>query len=233
MKHYLILIMVLFALSACNAMPEAASESSVQVDPVDTVDNTAVSDDMADTDMADTDMADTDMAEPEETPIEEVAADTPSSEAVAYNGPDWANLELVNARTGETFTLADYAGKTVYVEPMATWCSNCRSQLRTVREVVPQLDSDQYVFIGLSVESGLADSTLASYVDEQGFDWPFAVASDALLQALVDEFGRSVTTPPSTPHFLIRPDGSYTELHTGFSSADEVMTMAQAANSGS
>jgi hypothetical protein len=35
--------------------------------------------------------------------------------------PDWLTLPLTNARTGETFTLADFAGKTVFVHPMATW----------------------------------------------------------------------------------------------------------------
>jgi hypothetical protein len=35
--------------------------------------------------------------------------------------PDWLTMPLTNARSGETFTLADFAGKTVFVHPMATW----------------------------------------------------------------------------------------------------------------
>ena len=59
----------------------------------------------------------------------------------AYNSPDWTNLPLVNARTGDTFTLADFAGKTVFIEPMATWCPNCRAQQGYVREAMGSLDS--------------------------------------------------------------------------------------------
>ncbi|HEX2907728.1 MAG TPA: hypothetical protein VHO69_12745 [Phototrophicaceae bacterium] len=60
---------------------------------------------------------------------------TPTQETlgqpVAQSGPDaggvvrpaWQTLPLVNARTGETFTFADLAGKVIFVEPMATWCT--------------------------------------------------------------------------------------------------------------
>jgi hypothetical protein len=41
--------------------------------------------------------------------------------ATEYGGPEWTKLPLTNAHTGETFTLANFAGKTVYIEPMATW----------------------------------------------------------------------------------------------------------------
>ena len=51
----------------------------------------------------------------------------------------WQDLPLTNAQTGETFSLADFAGQTVYVEPMATWCANCRQQLGNVNEAKMQL----------------------------------------------------------------------------------------------
>lgn len=35
--------------------------------------------------------------------------------------PAWQTALLRDARTGETFTLADFAGRTVYVHPMAKW----------------------------------------------------------------------------------------------------------------
>jgi hypothetical protein len=33
----------------------------------------------------------------------------------------WRDIMLRNVQTGETFTLADFAGRTVYVHPMARW----------------------------------------------------------------------------------------------------------------
>lgn len=153
-----------------------------------------------------------------------------AAQAAAYNGPAWASLPLVDARTGATFTLADYAGKTVYVEPMATWCTNCRRQLPNVETARAQLNADQYVFIGLSVAENVDNATLAGYVTDNGWNFSFAVATEALTQGMIDTFGRTAVTPPSTPHFIIRPDGSVTDIMTGMPSADEIIAELRAAS---
>ncbi|MDX2160421.1 MAG: TlpA disulfide reductase family protein [bacterium] len=138
-------------------------------------------------------------------------------------------MPLTNARTGETFTFADFAGQTVFVEPMATWCTNCRQQLGHVRSAREQL-GDSVVFIALSVETNIASADLASYADDQGFDWQFAVLTPELLGELVNTFGRTISNPPSTPHFILRPDGTTTTLFTGIKSPDEIIAQVQAAN---
>ena len=144
--------------------------------------------------------------------------------------PAWQQIELTDARTGETFTLASFSGKTVFVEPMATWCTNCRRQLNNVREARAQL-GDDVVFIGLSLETNLSAADLAQYQNDQGFDWTFAVMTPEMLQQLADTFGRSITSAPSTPHFIIRADGSYTELVTGIEPPDQIINQIQAAQS--
>lgn len=141
--------------------------------------------------------------------------DTPAPEVPQGTDAAWLTTPFINARTGETFTLADFSGKTVFVESMATWCSNCRSQMRNVRDVIGILNSDDYVFIGLSVETNISASDLATYVDAQEFPWTFAVMSPDALQILTDAFGRSITNPPVTPHFVIKPDGTTDGLVAG------------------
>jgi thiol-disulfide isomerase/thioredoxin len=144
--------------------------------------------------------------------------------------PSWHALPLTDARTGQTFTLADFAGKTVYVEPMATWCTNCRQQMSTIRDQVRgQVDPEQVVFVGLSVETNLANETLASYTSTHGFDWTFAVMTPELLQELTSTFGRTVTNPPAIPHFVIGPDGTTSDLSTGYHSADQLVAILTAA----
>lgn len=150
------------------------------------------------------------------------------SGAEAMAAPAWATLPLVNARTGETFTLADLSGKTLFVEPMATWCTNCRRQLTNVREAQAQL-GDNVVFIALSVETNLTPAELAQYADKEGFDWLFAVMSPEMLRELSAEFGQTITNPPSTPHFLVLPDGSVTDLVTGIESPTDLVQRIQAA----
>lgn len=147
-----------------------------------------------------------------------------SSVALAQN-PNWQTLPLTDARTGEAFTLADLGG-TVYVEPMATWCSNCRQQLGYVQEAKAQLEND-VAFVALSIETTLEPAALARYADEGGFDFTFAVMTPDLLRALAAEFGQSVANPPATPHFIVYPDGSRSDLMTGLSTPDAILAAVQ------
>jgi thiol-disulfide isomerase/thioredoxin len=173
---------------------------------------------------------DADMAEQSqaEQPAE-IAVETVDEVAMNPDAPAWQQLALTNARTGESFTLADFAGKTVFVEPMATWCSNCRSQLTHVKGARAQLAADDVVFVGLSVETAIDDATLASYADGAGFDWLWAVVTPEMLQALAGEFGQTIANPPATPHFIIRPDGSTTDLVTGIEPAEQIVAQIEAA----
>lgn len=157
---------------------------------------------------------------------EDVATDTTSN----TDYPTWYTAELTNVSTGETFTLADFQGQTVFVESMATWCTNCRRQLQNVRAARESAGSSDYVFVALSLETNLSNGELAAYMEREGFDWTFAVMSADMLRAFVDQFGRSISSAPSTPHFIIRPDGSFTDLVTGIESADQLLAQLSDAN---
>lgn len=152
-------------------------------------------------------------------------ADTVNTSA---DSPLWQTMALTNARTGESFTLADFAGKTVYVEPMATWCTTCRQQLNNLRAAQGELDSENIVLVALSVETNVTAEQLAQYADNNDFNWTFAVLTPELLTELVNQFGRAITSPPSTPHFIIRADGTTTELSTGIKSSETLVALLQA-----
>ena len=185
------------------------------------------SEEMSSEEMSSEEMDDDSMTEEESSMDEEMAEAEDSSEEMML--PSWQQLSVTNARTGASFSLADFHGKTVFVEPMATWCGNCRRQLSNVREAQQQLNSDDVVFVALSVETNLSDSDLANYAENEGFDWVFAVSSADLVRELVGEFGQSITNPPSTPHFIIRPDGSTTDLVTGIEPAADIAAQITAA----
>ena len=145
--------------------------------------------------------------------------------------PEWATIELVDVNSGEKFTLAQLAeGKTVYVHMMATWCSNCRrSQEGLAESVVPTFTDGDVVFVSIDVQSDIDGTQLDGYRTENDFGWTFAVASNPLLSALSTEFGRTVTNPPSTPHFVIYPDGTYSTLQTGISTPEEKIALIKGA----
>jgi hypothetical protein len=140
----------------------------------------------------------------------------------------WETMELTNAETGATFTLADFPEQSVFVEMMATWCTNCRLQQREVRAVREQL-GDSYVYISLSVEPNDTTEALAEYRVREDFPWIFAVAPPDMVRALVTQFGQTVTNPTSTPHLVISPSGSVSQLATGHHSAEQLVAELTAA----
>jgi thiol-disulfide isomerase/thioredoxin len=241
MKNVKLTLLLLFALFlvACGGTETAVQPSTTDTTTSEeTMDDTMTDDEMMDESM-DEEMAMSDheegMAEMEET-MEEAEAmdDEMMDDNMAMSDlPLWMTTELTDVRTGETFTLADFAGKTVFVEPMATWCTNCRRQLGNVAEARAQLaDRNDVVFIGLSVETTLSNENLANYTNDTGFNWTFAVVTPEMLISLADTFGQTITNPPSTPSFLIRPDGSTTDLETGFEDAEQLLQRIEAAVQG-
>lgn len=139
----------------------------------------------------------------------------------------WLDHPLTDVASGETFTLAEYAGAALLVETMATWCGNCRRQLGHLTEARETLEGEgiEVAYVAVSVERGLAPEALAAYADRQAFPFRFAVADDAFLQLLADRFGRRVLSPPSTPHVIVASDGTVSELRTGFTSPDELVAL--------
>lgn len=232
MMYLGILLLLALLLAACNAAggkePDTAVTSPTTAETVmeETAGDAAMSDEtMMEEKEAEAAMSDETMMEEESAAMMEgdMAEDTMMPK------PTWQTIALTDVRTGQAFTLADFAGKTVFVETMATWCSNCRRLLGNVAAARSQMAGEDVVFIALSVETNISDAALADYTGQTGFDWTFAVASPELLQELAATFGTSIINPPATPHFVIRPDGSYTDLATGIKSPDAIISQLQEA----
>lgn len=154
---------------------------------------------------------------------------TPNAEETSSLA-EWQTVPLTDARTGDEFAIGDFVGCTVFVETMATWCSNCRRQLEYVASAAEELDPNQFVFIAISVETEISADDLARYADDAEFDWVFSVATPDALKMIVDEFGRESIVPSSTPHVIVNPDGTYDDLHTGYVEADDIVTQMRDAS---
>lgn len=137
----------------------------------------------------------------------------------------WRTTPLIDVRTGETFTIDGLAGKLVAIEPMAIWCSNCRIQQREAAAALAAVASDDLVYLGLDVDPNEQAADLAAYSEDEGFDWPYAVASVEVARSLAAEFGDQVLSPPSTPLILVGPDGAVIEQHFGIRQAAELQTL--------
>jgi thiol-disulfide isomerase/thioredoxin len=142
--------------------------------------------------------------------------------------PAWMKTELTDACSGAAFALADFVGKTVYIEAMATWCPPCRDQLVRVKEAAAQLpeeEREEIVVVVLSSEVDLARETLAEYAAANEFPFIFAVMPVEMLQSMADELGQEIAVPPATPHLIVAPDGAIGEIRTGSESPDDLLAL--------
>ncbi len=94
---------------------------------------------------------------------------------------------------------------------------------RSLRLAIPELGTEDYKFISISVDIGATTEQLEAYATQQGFDWTFAVASEEFLRQFVVQYGRSVITTPNMVHFVIQPDGSISEMYQGTPSTEKLI----------
>ena len=140
----------------------------------------------------------------------------------------WATADLTDVRNGTTFRIADLvaADRVVFIETMAIWCSNCRSQQRDAVKALANLDPERVTWIGVDVDGSESASALAEYSRSLGFDWPYVVGSADFLRALNDDFGSQVLSPPSTPIIVVGNDGTVTLTEFGHKSVDRILELA-------
>lgn len=139
----------------------------------------------------------------------------------------WATAPLTDVSTGQTFRIADLAGKVVIIETMAIWCSNCRAQQADVQEALARLPAASVVFVVLDVDPNEDAASLAEYRASNGFEGRYAIAGGDVARAIAADYGDQMLNPPSTPMLIIGTDGKVTLTEFGHKSADEIVTLAQ------
>jgi cytochrome oxidase Cu insertion factor (SCO1/SenC/PrrC family) len=140
--------------------------------------------------------------------------------------PDWFAIPLTDARTGETFTINDFAGKVVLIQTIAQWCTNCAYQQDEVRTLSKLLDNpDGLVSISLDVDAHEDQASLKSlkkYVDYFGFDWHFAIAPLEVDRALGNLYSAEYLNPPLEPMLFIDRNGKVYGLPYGMKTAQQL-----------
>ena len=137
--------------------------------------------------------------------------------------PAWFGTSFTNVNTGEAFTINDYRGKVVLVETLAMWCSNCKKQQEQVKVLHELLGmNDDLISIGLDIDTNENAADLKTYVERNGFDWVYAVASEEVTRDIANLYGAQFLNPPSTPILIIDRKGEAHPLPFGIKSAEEL-----------
>ena len=133
----------------------------------------------------------------------------------------WMNVELTDVATGNAFAISDFAGKPVLVEFFAVWCPVCTRQQEETKKL-EAMDGHDIVSVAVNIDSGEGEDRVRKHIEENGFDWYYAVARADFGKSLTDDFGLSIVHPPSAPVVLICPDQTVYKLRTGIKSADDL-----------
>ena len=114
---------------------------------------------------------------------------------------------------GKTVSLADYAGKPVWLTFGASWCPDCRTESADV-EATYKANKDQGLnVLGVFIQEPASD--VSGYAQRAGLTFPIAVDERA---AIADAY-RTMGIPT---HFFIGPDGKIREVRIGALSRDEM-----------
>lgn len=123
----------------------------------------------------------------------------------------WINAELKDVRTGETFRISDFKGKPVLLESFAVWCPTCTKQQREIKKLHDEV-GDSIISISLDTDPNEDESKILNHINENGFEWYYAVSPIDMTQSLINDFGSSIINAPSAPVVLICDDGNYRKL---------------------
>ena len=146
----------------------------------------------------------------------------------AMMAPEWFSAELTNARTGESFMVADFEGKVVLVETLAMWCSNCRKQQGEVQTLHDLLgERDDFVSLGIDIDPNENAEALQAYIDNNGFNWLYTVAPSEISREIGQLYGDQYLNPPSTPMLIIDREGNVHLLPFGIKSAESLLESLQ------
>jgi cytochrome oxidase Cu insertion factor (SCO1/SenC/PrrC family) len=150
-----------------------------------------------------------------------------TSDTASTVAPAWLSIQVLNVKSNEQITFADYRGKTVMVEGMSVWCSVCFYQETQAGQALAQLNSDDVVYVSLDIDPSGEPSLLADYAVTNQFNWTFAMSNPALMEPLIAQFGRAVTVPDNMPIFFISPTGRVSELYTGGRTASQLIDLIE------
>jgi hypothetical protein len=104
------------------------------------------------------------------------------------------------------------------------WCSNCRAQQQQVLALHGLLgEREDFVSIGIDIDTNENLGDLTAYVASNGFDWYYAVATSEVAREFGKLYGDQFLNPPSTPMLIIDRQGKAHPLPFGIKSAEDLL----------
>lgn len=136
------------------------------------------------------------------TPEADSQSTAPAEDGRASAGHPWLETELTDVLSGETFRLAEFAGRLVVVESMAVWCPLCTTQQKHLA-AARSTWGEEVIVVSLDTDPAEDAEILRRHAQSHGFDWLWAVAPREMSAQLSATFGPEILSAPSTPIFWL------------------------------
>lgn len=107
---------------------------------------------------------------------------TPEETTLTRVGQTAPDIRLTTL-AGETFELAALRGRVVLVNYWATWCPPCRQEMPHLRDEIWARFGSREDFAMVSIAREESLTTIAPFVAEHGYRWPFAADVDRRVYA--------------------------------------------------
>lgn len=91
----------------------------------------------------------------------------------AGSGQKKASPNAISLLDGGSVEIADYKGQVLLVNFWASWCPPCRAEMPELQAYYDQYQDDGLAL--LMINSGEAESTARSFIQQSGFTFPVAI----------------------------------------------------------
>ena len=151
----------------------------------------------------------------------ETAAEETSKEE-KIGAPDFTLVD----QYGETHTLFDYKGKTVFLNFWATWCPPCRAEMPDIQKLYEEYDTegdDALIVLGIAspdIGGEKSEEGVKQFLEENGYTYP------VLMDTTGEQFmNYGVFSYPTT--FMIDRDGNVFGYVSGSLSGDMMKSIVE------
>lgn len=120
------------------------------------------------------------------------------------DGESWQSIPLEDVRNGEEFRISEME-KPLLVETFAVWCPTCTRQQQEVKKLHEESNISS---VSLDVDPNEKAGKVRNHIQENGFDWHYAISPPELTQELIRNYGNSIANPPSAPMILVCENGT-------------------------
>ena len=127
---------------------------------------------------------------------------------------------------GNTHTLSQYKGKTIFLNFWGTWCPPCRAEMPDIQKLYEEFDQegeDALVILGVAAPNlgkEKSEDGIKTFLEENGYTYPVLMDTDA---ELFQTYG--ISSFPTT--FMIDRDGNLFGYATGQLSEETMRSIIQ------